>query len=57
MEVGAVHASVAPVAVMLDAVGAAGALGTDAGGLKVVRVDVAEAGELPTLFCAVIRNT
>ena len=57
LELGAVHEIVALVAVTLDAVGAAGALGnTAAGGASVVSVDIADAGELPALLCAVTRN-
>jgi hypothetical protein len=39
---------------MFDAVGAAGRLG---GAVSVVSVDVADAGELPTLLWAVTRNS
>ena len=53
-EVGALHDSVAPVAVMFVAVGAAGALGTE---VSVVSVDVVDAGELPALLWAVTRKT
>ena len=56
-EVGALHESVAPVVVMFEAVGAAGRLGADVGVVNVVSVDVADAGELPTLLCAVTRNS
>ncbi len=56
-EVGAVQDTVALVAVMFDAVGAAGRLGTDVGMTKVVSVDVADAGESPTLLWAVTRNS
>ena len=54
LEVGAPHDSVAPVAVMFDAVGAAGRLGTE---VSVVSDDVLDAGELPALLWAVTRNT
>jgi hypothetical protein len=47
LDLGAVHDSFAPVAVMFDALGATGALGGEA---SVVSWDVAEAGELPALF-------
>jgi hypothetical protein len=53
LELGAAHDSVAPVALMFDTVGVAGALG---GAVRVVSVDVAEAGELPAILCAVTRN-
>ena len=46
-EVGALQDSVAPVAVMFVAVGAAGALGTE---VSVVSDDVVDAGELPALL-------
>jgi hypothetical protein len=42
---------------MFDAVGAAGRLGAVVGMTKVVSVDVADAGELPTLLWAVTRNS
>jgi hypothetical protein len=54
LELGAVQVTVALVAVMFDAVGAAGRLG---GVVSVVSVDVADAGELPALFRAVTRNS
>ena len=57
LEVGAVQDTVALVAVMFDAVGAAGRLGAVVGMTKVVSVDVADAGESPTLLWAVTRNS
>jgi hypothetical protein len=42
---------------MFDALGAAGRLGAVVGMTKVVSVDVADAGELPTLLWAVTRNS
>ena len=52
-ELGAVHDSVAPDAVRPDTVSAVGALG---GAVRVLSVDVPDAGELPALLCAVTRN-
>ena len=54
LELGAVQDTVALVAVMFEALGAAGRLG---GVVSVVSVDVTDAGELPALLLAVTRNS